>query len=414
MKLILIGAGNRGLDVYAKHLKTHHPEIEFVGVADPSEHQQSRFKALFSHNYVKTYNSWETILKEPKFADAAIIATQDDMHFEPTMKALAQGYHVLLEKPISGNKDELIKLREYAKAQNKILSIAHVLRYSSFFATIKSLLNQGKIGHIRSIQHQENIGFYHYAHSFVRGPWHDSNKSNPIILAKACHDMDIIAWYVESKCTRVSSFAIQNTLTKDNKPIGATKRCTDGCPHQDTCVYFAPRLYQTTKAEHLKNILENQFGSLNRALATSDYGRCVYDMENNVMETQVTLLQFENGVQVSFHLSAFSDEISRYIHIMGTEGEIRANTIDNQIIVKRFDQEYDEIIELKEFDSAHQGGDAGIVRGFVQEVQNSEIENGRTTIDKSIMSHLMALAAEESRKTNKIIHMDEFEKEGHH
>jgi Oxidoreductase family, NAD-binding Rossmann fold len=411
MKLILIGAGNRGMETYAHWIKLNHPDVQFVAMADPNINKRLRFSHEYNVPLESCYESWETLLENEKMADAAIIATQDFMHYEPTMKALSLGYHVLLEKPISGSKKELIALREHAKAQKKILSIAHVLRYSDFFGVIKHLLDEKIIGDLKSIQHEENIAYYHYAHSFVRGPWHRSDLANPIILAKACHDMDLMAWYVDSKCLRVSSFGAQNTLIPKNRPKGAPDRCGKHCPHAATCPYEVHKLYQQDKALHLAKIIKNEYGSLEKGLAESDYGRCVYSMDNDVMETQTTLLEFENGIHVSFHLSAFTDEISRYLHLNGTEGEIRGNTLTRSITVKRYDELEERFIQIGESDSMHEGGDAGIVKGFIEEVMMNKIEDGRTSIDKSIMSHLMSLAAESSRKTHRVIEMDAFEKE---
>lgn len=411
MKLILIGAGNRGMETYAHWVKINHPDVHFVAMADPNINKRLRFSHEYNVPLDMCFDSWEKLLEHQQLADAAIIATQDFMHYEPTMKALSQGYHVLLEKPISGSKNELINLREHAKAQKRILSIAHVLRYSDFFGVIKHLLEEKIVGDLKSIQHEENIAYYHYAHSFVRGPWHRSDLANPIILAKACHDMDLMAWYVDSKCLRVSSFGAQNTLIPKNKPVGAPDRCGKHCPHAETCPYEVHKLYTQEKAYHLAKIIKNEYGSLEKGLELSDYGRCVYTMDNDVMETQTTLLEFENGVHVSFHLSAFTDEISRYLHLMGSEGEIRGNTLTRTITVKRYDEPEDRTIQIGESDSMHEGGDAGIVKGFIDEVINNNIEGGKTSIDKSIMSHLMSLAAEQSRKSHQVIEMDAFEKE---
>lgn len=399
------------MEIYAHWIKAKHPDVKFVAMADPNANKRLRFSRDFNIPLEACYDSWESILSQDKLADAAIISTQDFMHYEPTIQALSKGYHVLLEKPISGSKKELIDLREHAKAQKRILSIAHVLRYSDFFGVIKHLLDDKVIGELKSIQHEENIAYYHYAHSFVRGPWNRSDLANPIILAKACHDMDLMAWYVDSKCILVSSFGAQNTLIPKNKPKDAPRRCGTHCPHAATCVYEVNKLYGQAKAQHLAKIIENEYGSLKNGFEISDYGRCVYDLDNDVMETQTTLLEFENGVHVSFHLCAFTDEISRYLHMMGTEGEIRGNTLERKIIVKRYDEEEERVIQIGESDSLHEGGDAGIVKGFIEEVRANNIENGRTSVDKSIMSHLMSLAAEASRLSHRVIDMEVFEKE---
>ncbi len=399
------------MEIYAHWIKVNHPDVQFVAMADPNLNKRLRFSREFNIPIEACFDSWESILEQEQLAEAAIISTQDFMHYEPTIKALSKGYHVLLEKPISGSKKELIHLREHAKAQKRILSIAHVLRYSDFFGVIKHLIEDNVIGKLKTIQHEENIGYYHYAHSFVRGPWNRSDRANPIILAKACHDMDLMAWYVNAKCTRVASFGTRNNFTKDNKPKDAPSRCSKDCPYASTCAYEVHKLYNQEKAQHLARIIENEFGSLEKGLAESDYGRCVYDLDNDVMETQVTLLEFENGVNATFHLSAYTDEISRYLHLMGTEGEIRGNTLNRTIVIKRFDEAEERIIHITESDSLHEGGDAGIVKGFIEEVMANNIEDGRTSVDKSIMSHLMSLAAEASRISHRVIDLEAFEKE---
>ncbi len=377
-------------------------------MAEPVAHKREKFAA--THHIAPEYcfESWEDILALDKFADAAIIATQDTMHFEPTMLALEKGYHVLLEKPISGNKHELIALREQAKRHHRSLSIAHVLRYSDIFSQIKHVLDRNEIGEVKSIQHQENIAYWHYAHSFVRGPWHNKAQSNPIILAKACHDMDLLVWYANAKCTRVASFGNLRTFSPANKPAGATDRCIS-CPHVTTCLYSAPRIYAKERVDHLARIVVNENGTLENGLAVSDYGRCVYDMDNDVMESQVTVLEFENGVEATFHLCAFTNDISRYIHIMGSEGELRANTMDRQIVVNRFAEDETRIYPIQEADSGHEGGDFGIMRNFIDDVKRNDFTNGRTSVEKSIMSHLMALAAEEARLTQSVIDLETFE-----
>lgn len=206
MKAIMIGAGNRGMEIYAPYAKKYPNELEFVGVAEVDAFKRDKFTKEYLKNNQHSYATWEEILEKDRLAECAFICTQDNMHYEPTMLALEKGYHVLLEKPISGNKKELINLYEQAKKYDRQLSIAHVLRYAEIFNTLKEIINSKKIGEVTSIQHAENIGYWHYSHSFVRGHWRNSEVSNPIILAKACHDMDLLSWLADSDCKQISSF----------------------------------------------------------------------------------------------------------------------------------------------------------------------------------------------------------------
>lgn len=410
LTLMVIGAGNRGMEVYAPYSKLYPEEIQIVGVAEPMPEKRERFVHEYGIPKERAYTSWEEALKGEKFADAVIIATQDTMHYKPAMRALKLGYHVLLEKPISNKLDELISLRDQAKKSGKILSVAHVLRYSDIFNRIKSILDSGTLGTIQSIQHQENIGYWHYAHSFVRGPWRNASQSNPIILAKACHDMDLLVWYANSKCKSVASFGSRRHFTQDQKPKGAPAYCTQGCPHGETCIFNSQKIYAMDRAANLAKIVKNENGTLEEGLKSSNYGRCVYDLDSDVMETQVTILEFQNGITATFHLSAFTDEISRYIHIMGTKGELRANTLDRIIQVTRFDTGHTELIPFSVADSGHEGGDFGIIKAFIQEIHSDNQQESRTSIEKSIDSHIIALAAEHARITNRVVDIKEFER----
>uniref|UniRef100_UPI00272BC54C Gfo/Idh/MocA family protein n=1 Tax=Vallitalea guaymasensis TaxID=1185412 RepID=UPI00272BC54C len=204
--LTLLGAGQRGMGAYAPYALEYPDEVEFVAVAETDEERRNKFKELHKIKEENCFTTWEELLEKPKMSDAILICTMDDMHYEPTMKALEKGYHVLLEKPMSNNPLECVEMGDYAKKNNRVFSICHVLRYTPFFSTIKEILDEGRIGDIISIQHIENVAYWHQAHSFVRGNWRNSEETSPMILQKSCHDMDIFSWLVGSKCTNISSF----------------------------------------------------------------------------------------------------------------------------------------------------------------------------------------------------------------
>lgn len=136
------------------------------------------------------------------------------------MKALQAGYHVLLEKPMSPDPEECIRMGEMASKAGLVFSICHVLRYTPFFSTLKELLDKGAIGRLMSIQHNENVGYWHQAHSFVRGNWRRKDESSPMILAKSCHDLDILLWLAGSDCVKVSSFGSLSHFTASEAPEG--------------------------------------------------------------------------------------------------------------------------------------------------------------------------------------------------
>jgi predicted dehydrogenase len=410
IKAILIGAGNRG-SIYSNYALENPYELQIIGVAEPNQERRERIcKQHGIREY--SYGSWEELLAKPKLADCAIICTQDKMHYEPTMQALQQQYHVLLEKPMSGDKHECISLEAEAKKQNRLLLIAHVLRYSNLFKTIDSLLKQGTIGKLISINLIENVGYWHFAHSFVRGYWRNSKESNPIILAKSCHDMDLLAWYAGADAKSVVSFGKLNYFIPENKPKGATKKCLQGCPHLNDCLYSVKNIYSMERAKELANIISDGMGKerLQKELEDSQFGNCVFDTDNDVVDNQISSIEFENGVTATFILNAFSNEISRSIQLLGTEGELRGDTFTNRISYIRFKEDSEHHIILPESKSGHGGGDFGLVRDFVQMVRTNSID-GPSSARISLMSHIMAFAAEESRINKKIIDINDFMKE---
>lgn len=410
---VLVGAGQRGMDAYASYALEHPESIQFVAVAEPDPIRRDRFKR--GHGILDDYcfSSWEELFAAPKLADAVLICTQDHMHFEPAIRALEKGYHVLLEKPMSPSPLECIKMGEYAETYKRVFSICHVLRYTDFFTIIKQRLIDGAIGRLVSIQHTENVEYRHYAHSFVRGNWRDSKVSSPMILAKSCHDMDILTWLVDSDCNKVSSFGSLTHFRKENAPEGAPQQCLDGCPVQDTCPYYAPKAYLER---------DDWAGAVFRSAVSSDtteegilialkegpYGRCVYHCDNNVVDHQVVNLEFENAVTVAFTMCAFTQENGRTLKLMGTHGQIRAHMERNVIEVTSFITGETETIHLEAPSEGHGGGDHGIMRDFVRLVQSDGEVAGLSGAHVSVQSHLMAFASEKSRLEGRTIKMTDY------
>lgn len=409
----LIGAGERGMYSYGSYVLNHPNEIQFVAVAEPDPERRNKFKSLHGLNNDVCFSDWKELLDKPRLADAVLICTQDRMHFEPAVKALEKGYHVMLEKPMSPDPRECIIMGEYARKYDRIFSICHVLRYTPFFRKLKMLLDQGRIGRLISIQHNENVGYYHYAHSYVRGNWRNSNESSPMILAKCCHDMDIMLWLAEADCTRISSFGSLSHFQKENAPHGAPERCTNGCPAENECPYYAPGLYLTDTARDFAKVLsiDTSTEGLMEALKKGPYGRCVYHCDNNVVDHQVVSIEFANEVTASFTMCGFTKEISRTMKLMGTKGEIRGAMEKNEIVIHDFKTGSEETIRLKESQYGHNGGDFGIMYDFVRLVQNDGLNKSHTSVDKSVQSHIMALAAEKSRLEKRVVNLREFEEQ---
>lgn len=410
---VLIGAGLRGGYVYSAYALEHPNEFKVVAVAEPDDVRRTEFAQKHQISEHLQFTSYEDILKEEKMADCAMVCTQDNMHFEPVIMAMEKGYHVLCEKPMSTDAKEIMKMGEAAEKYQRELSICHVLRYSPFFSKLKKLIDGGRIGTLMSIQHIEQVGYWHHAHSFVRGNWANAEQSSPMILQKCCHDMDILLWLIGSPCKKISSFGKLTYFNEAHAPKDAPERCLDGCPHRNQCAFYAPKFY----LEHPKAIEDGLIyavtpdispDAVTQALKTGPYGRCVFHCGNTVVDHQVVNLEFENEVNVSFTMCAFTDQCVREIRIMGTEGEITGNMEEGEITIKDFVDGSTERILLNTPKTGHSGSDTSMMKEFVALIASGGEVKNRTNAQVSVESHLIALAAEESRVTGKTVDFEDY------
>lgn len=412
---IVIGAGSRG-QCYTNEMFKYPDKFQVVGVAEPIENRREFVKNKHSISDEHCFDTWEKILELPKFADVAIISTMDRMHFAPAMEAIRKGYNLLLEKPAAPTAEECFLIEKEAKKYGVKILVCHVLRYTPFYTTLKSIIDEGRLGKIMSIQHCENVGNTHQSHSFVRGNWGNSVKSTPMLLQKCCHDMDILQWLVGKDVKRASSFGSRSYFTEDNAPEGAPEYCIDGCPHADTCYYNAVKLYLESDSKWFRGaatgIVDPTDEQVEAALRTTQYGKCVYKCDNDVVDHQVVNLEFEDGTVVDFNMCAFNQG-GRFIRIMGTKGEIY-NVGEGHL--KLFDFATRQIEEIDVYaygntiDSGHGGGDAGIIRALYDYITTGEVTEQLSEIGISVKNHMIVFAAEQARLTGQVVDVEEFKK----
>ena len=408
--LVLIGAGARGM-TYARQIQKSN-RARIVAVAEIKEDRRARAMRELGLEEKDIYNHADELLAAGRLADACIIATQDRDHYDEAIKALNLGYDLLLEKPISPSAEECVHIARLAEEKGCRVAVCHVLRYAPFFTALKQIIDSGELGRVIEIQHNENIGNFHMAHSFVRGNWRNSTESCPILLAKSCHDLDLLVWLVGSRCKSVASFGDLTYFKEENAPAGSAARCLD-CPAARDCRYDARKCYLDTVGSWPTTALtldQTEEGVL-QALREGPYGRCVYRCDNDVCDHQVTLLHFENGVTATFNLSAFTNRVARTMKIMCEHGEIRASESAGCIEVIPFAstgvaEVNARVIYPARGGKGHGGGDEGIVQALLDMLENEHAQMS-TNIAASIESHLMAEAAERSRCEHRMVDVRE-------
>ena len=401
---VVLGAGSRG-SIYAGYAKEHPEELKIIAIAEPRKDRLDALAEEVGVPETHRFRHWKDLLALPKMADCAFICTLDDDHIMPALQAMELGYHLLLEKPMSNKEEECRLIAQTARKTQRTLAVCHVLRYTPFYMTLKALIDQGRIGQVTTINQIENVGYWHQAHSFVRGNWRNSKETSPMLLQKSCHDMDIILWLMGSRCTRVQSFGSLRHFTPENAPEGAANRCTDGCPHVDTCPYSAPKLYlDMERTGWPVDVITTDLSLEGRrkALEEGPYGRCVYACDNDVVDRQVVNLEFENDAVATFTMTGLSADFFRELKIFGTEGQIRANMGTKEIVLHRFGEAPETIpVDMGLEASGHGGGDYGIMADFLRILR--EGGESRSSAEASLQSHLICFAAERSRKENIVV-----------
>ncbi|MBP3334406.1 MAG: Gfo/Idh/MocA family oxidoreductase [Clostridia bacterium] len=418
--VILIGAGIRGT-TYTNKMLALKDQFKVVGVAEPIENRRNNIKNKHGIPDDMCFNGWEEILSRLKMADIAVITTMDEMHYAPAMKAIELGYDILLEKPVAPTPKECADILLAAEKKGVKILVCHVLRYTLFFKKVKSIIMDGTIGDIMSVLHVEGVGNVHQSHSYVRGNWHSEKETSPMLLAKCCHDLDILQWLLDEPCDKIQSFGKLTYFTPKYAPEGAPKRCIDGnCPIEDSCPYNCRKLYYESKDNTwfrpacTRGISKADIPTdqeVMTALKTTDYGLCVYHANNDVVDHQTVNMQFKSGANVTLTMNAFNKG-GRYIRIFGTKGELFAYMDSDKINVYTFDDSKSTEIPITSSDgsilSGHGGGDGGLICELYDYLSGNYSGFCAADIDISVRNHLIGFAAEKSRREDTVESIDEY------
>jgi predicted dehydrogenase len=446
---VVIGAGDRGRNAYVPYLLRHPAEARIVAVAEPIRPRREAFARRHGLAPEQCFDGFEALFAEPPRADFALVATSDSLHVEPALLALQQGWHVLLEKPMATCAADCRRLVKAAEASGRILQVCHVLRYAPFWQRVAEVVHGGDLGELVRIEQSENVSYWHYAHSYCRGNWRNVGQSSPMILAKSCHDLDLLAWLAGAAPVRIASSSRPSLLCAANAPEAAPLQCIDGCPHAATCPYDAASLYLHTRPliqdlrqtqrprglgaliggagrtldafRHLSGGRPQWTGwpvsaitddlsraGIETALRTTRYGRCVYRVgDNDQVSSQHVDVVFANGVHASFGMHGHSHREGRSIRIDGTRGTLvgRFHLLEQTLDLHDHRRGRRRRLRLPFSAGAHGGGDQGLFAGFLAAIRGETPP--LTSARESLASHLMAFAADRAAREHRVVDLRE-------
>lgn len=446
--LSVIGAGHRGAEAYGDYCLRYPERARVVAVAEPDPVRRRAFAEDHEIPIEKQFTTWEELLAVERISDGLIVATPDRVRVGPVTAAAGKGYALLVEKPFAPTEEQLNAMNAEIIETGAFVGVAHVLRYTNFYRKLKQLIDAGTVGRLIHVDQTEDIGYWHFAHSYVRGNWHRDDESSPMLLAKSCHDLDILTWLIDEPAQSVSSAGSLTHFTADHAPVGAPVRCTDGCPVASTCPFYAPRLYlDRLRDQHIWPVtaIARETGEAARlaALHEGPYGRCVYHCDNTVVDHQVVTIAFGTGVLATLRVAAFTASNTRTIRVLGSHGEINGRLDNGELEIRRFMPAPDESIhewprwdrdaqgrsglpddetwtilagptsapDLADHPSrresdGHAGGDDGLMHAFVDQVnrwKDGQPLSLPTNLHDAERSHRIAFAAERSRLSGKTV-----------
>lgn len=409
LRAAIIGAGSRGNGVFAELIATHPVGFTVASVVEPDPVRREAFRRRYAIPPERTFSDHADYLAAGRHDDVVFVCSPDRTHFPIARDLSAHGHAIVLEKPAATTLAECLELLAVQRRHGNPIFIAHGLRYAPFFRAIKALLDDGSLGAIRHVQLTEQVGHWHFAHSYVRGQWRRTDETAPIVLTKTSHDLDILQWLVGEPVRSVTSQGALSAFRRENAPPGATARCLD-CPHQGTCLYSATRFYLEERPGWPYDVVlggqPESREARRRAIAEGPYGRCVWQSDNDVCDNQVVLLEFASGALATFSMHAHTADNTREIRIFCDRGEIAGNLHRGELVVSRFTGLKDEVrpepIALPPVLDSHGGGDLELLRALHEHLVEQRHDDLMTSLERSLASHVLAFLAEESRTRDNV------------
>ncbi|MFR1811366.1 MAG: Gfo/Idh/MocA family protein [Terrisporobacter sp.] len=403
IKVVIIGVGIRGRYTYGNYFEKNKNLYEVVAVVENKIGRRNKFQEIFNLPQNRVFENLDDFFKVEKIANAVIISSIDNTHYDAAVKSLKKGYNVLVEGPVANSLDKLVNLENICEEnKDKIFMAAMPYRYSSFFKKLKNIIESKKLGQLININYNSYIGYDKFAHKYVRGNWRLDSDTAPICLTNSCYDLDMLEYLTNSTCEKVSSFGELNYFKRENLQLDMSELCSR-CSIDKECPYCAHKIYlndeELSKGVHINPTKIN----INKILKNSQYGQCVYSCDNNVCDNLISILKFKNNMTASLNISAFTKEESTNIRLMFTHGEVYGDFQNHLISIKKFIDNKEKIIRLQE-----ENINEKLIEDFLIRVKNKDNTNIKSKVSSTISSHALAFAAEFARVNESVVDVDKF------
>ena len=415
---VVVGCGDRGTTYCTAAYDAGLP-FKVVAAVDPDENRLRLMREKYGVLPEMCFKDMKDILAKGRIANCVINGTMDQLHVPTSLPFLEQGYNMLLEKPVINNAKDLFKIRDTARKHGCKLMVCHVLRYSPFYRKAKELIDAGEIGEIMHMETSERVGVAHASVSYIRGKWNNESEcGSSFLLAKCCHDIDLLCWFNnKTRPVTADSFGGRDFIVPEKAPKGAGTRCLVDCPAavRESCKFYAKPLYLDHNVWQAytwqctgKNYWDVTPQEREESLKTyNPHGLCAYKVKSDLIDHQTLTLQFNNGSTATHTLlSAAARGSERRLFISGTKGEIEGFAGDGKFVLSKFNPatigHTETVFDFNATDGTamggHYGGDAALIRDFIDLMNGAIPSVSCTSIEDSINGHLCVYAADAAMK----------------
>lgn len=426
VEVVLVGLGHRTMG-YASYGLDHPDELRVVALVEPDPIRRRAAAELYGIGPERQYDDVSDLPAQP-LARAAINGTMDALHVPTSLVLLEKGYDLLLEKPIALDAAGVVTLQQRANELGRTVVVCHVLRHAPFYAAIKERIAAGEIGEVMTLELTESVAYDHMATGYVRGRWRRTDEcGSSILMAKSCHDMDLMSWFAEPAApVRATSAGSRRWFRPERAPEGAGTRCVVDCAIERDCAYSARRVYLENdkhgfysweSLEHLDRTPteEEKLASL---AGDNPMGRCVWHSDNDVADHQSVVVEYDSGATATLTVTTTAARGDRTLHIVGTRGEIAGSLVDETFTVRTIDAvtsgyTTETVVTTAPPDAdgyaghGHGGGDLRLVADFLAVLQGREASLSTTALADSVNGHLAGFAAEQGRLERRWVELDE-------
>jgi predicted dehydrogenase len=375
-KKISIGVIGCGIRIHSllSRLLPLNSRLTLEAVHDPLPERMTLFQKDFNTNLISYSN--EQDLYKHKNLDWLIVGSWNCYHRRQVEAGLNTNLNIFCEKPLATTIDDILDLVKLSKSSSKKIMIGFTLRYSRHYHKIKELVDSGAIGQLVSFEFNETLDFNHGG--YIMRDWRrEVSLSGGNLLEKCCHDIDLANWIVNSLPVKIASFGGRNIFKPENKPL-----MDELGSNQDNKAAYCTWFANGTPLEH------------------------PFTGAGDVMDNQVVIMEYENGVRSTFHTNMNAGIPERRMYLLGTKGAIRADVLTGQIELKRIG--FNTITERMDIPTAsggHGGADTFVAQSLA-EMMISDKESQTPLLDGAT-SAIVALKADESIQTGKVVNLSD-------